>query len=454
MAAGRKKSLSQADKLQIENQKMEKRLEALRRMMEDDKKRREERGGTFWRAGREGPIHKHTKQVMRKLRAKNDTLTPRTYRVLRRPSEEEVRRKEEEDARDLRESKQRVQRIEEEVMGFVDDSVSMEEKKILDDVPMWTIPDGFSILQKDENETWVKTFSVPVADSTAGLCEEKGEKEEEERHTLLDGVFNEEDSHNSFLDALNEWRKGGGESERNHASSCHTKNFEIQTNSYHEVNDVKSVSQQITFSKNMKYIEKLLLKRFKNDPEEYAKPLKGIRSVHSDAAVTGDYVKFDPANALNLLSKDKQSSDSLKQYDTSQSKSVFQEEGNSKRKLTKKESRELFEKLKEQLTEETLRECIAEMNLEKNHPDSLEDEDSCNRSLPNDEDEDSLEDATEVMPANTFIQNNNPFVGSLQGHVNVRDSTNSLSSYTQNVGSLMSDFTDMERIVNAGDDHA
>eukprot|EP01135_Chromosphaera_perkinsii_P000363 Nk52_evm10s78 gene=Nk52_evmTU10s78 len=468
----KEKVLSETDKLQLENKKMERRLEELKKMLEEDKQRRAQSGGTFWKRGKEGPIHSHTKKVMKQLKDKNDQLlNKKTFRVLRRPEQKAP----EHVNKGLSKERQRVlfesSFIEKTLRDELENGrnaqggeLDEEEKKIMNETPMWKIPIA---LQGEDNGSDGATDTQSREDRSCGQCEDRravlfckecseeycnecfasfhkkgalklhnceaiyvastvttgpGNVQEVDRSMIsqnslgnFDGTYEEDASHKWFLEGLEEWRRGCNKEESNGKN----KSFEIQTEatSSNKPHNVSVITAQIKFSSSMRYIDKLLLKRFRENPEFYVK----ASDKHLTNGPNTQHEGSSPIGAFERETAICSNSETLN----------FQEMLDGSQKTREKDS---------------LGQPAVIVSDEEN--DSLEEAEcsSANEDY-NGETDDSLDKAP---------PNHEELVTSLdqqtirESSVSVDASSASLSSYTQKVGALLSDFDEVERIVYSG----
>jgi hypothetical protein len=76
------KHLSQAERLEIENKRMEDRLQSLKLEMLREKEEREASGGVHWNSGKMGPLASHAANVLKKNRRVESQKIPLKIKVL------------------------------------------------------------------------------------------------------------------------------------------------------------------------------------------------------------------------------------------------------------------------------------------------------------------------------------------------------------------------------------
>eukprot|EP01137_Pigoraptor_chileana_P022198 Opistho-2@86891 len=78
----RRKHLTETERLEIENRKMEERLQALKEALSREKEARKKMGGGIWRSGKQGALTNHAAQVLEKNKEKREKRRETQYKTL------------------------------------------------------------------------------------------------------------------------------------------------------------------------------------------------------------------------------------------------------------------------------------------------------------------------------------------------------------------------------------
>eukprot|EP00118_Oscarella_pearsei_P026230 m.309652 g.309652 ORF g.309652 m.309652 type:complete len:581 (+) comp47190_c0_seq1:76-1818(+) len=226
------KHVSQSDKLEVENRKMEERLRSLREMMVKEKEERELGGGFHWSTGKSGPLASHASDVLKKNKKWGKTGSPLKVKVLADQNA---------------------------------DTCKTFLPKAKKNVPK---SNGES-LQTEQAFTTISQDSQPTVEETGG-----------HGGLLLQGTYNESASAQSFAEALQAWRQGGKGTETQSTAVTSppgvvTSNCETQAGfDFMSASDMSLASALETATAGgISYMEKLLLKRMKSNPDLLSQPV-------------------------------------------------------------------------------------------------------------------------------------------------------------------------------------
>ncbi|XP_067038102.1 uncharacterized protein [Acropora muricata] len=261
---------SSSQQLEAETKKMEDRIRALKKQMFTEKEEREKFGGTRWTSGKAGPLNNHAHDVLKNESPKYDK-TPKKLRLLGdKPLENYLRK--------AAISSQPLNGVHASMCGQCDRNkavlVCMEcaEKYCASCFKSFHQKGALkkhTTQSVDQNEgpqpqgKGINAVNSSAPDPTRIKSPAQGNSRlSQQGGSLLDGSYNEQESAQSFAQALMEWRNTGK------STSC-------ETSTTPEL--PKRQELQITFgaNKSLSYLDRLLLKKRQTSDRT---PLEGLQT--------------------------------------------------------------------------------------------------------------------------------------------------------------------------------
>lgn len=273
--AARQLRNSSAQQLEIETKKMEERIRALKEQMVKEKEEREKLGGTRWMSGKAGPLNSHAQNVLKKKSSKDD----KTHKNLKILGDEPLQNY-------IKKATSRVQQSNDIVASgcgqcerakatleclecaekyCVRCFMSFHQKGALKKHSTQSIDQGKGGEIKDKEGNAINNTTpqlspykdhsrVPFQVQRDSL--RSSESTRQQGGSLLEGSYNEEESAQSFAQALMQWRKNGGGN-----PTDGSKNTTCETSTTPE--PPKQQEFKVTFgpNKSLSYLDRMLLKK-------------------------------------------------------------------------------------------------------------------------------------------------------------------------------------------------
>uniref|UniRef100_A0A8C9G8F3 Uncharacterized protein n=1 Tax=Pavo cristatus TaxID=9049 RepID=A0A8C9G8F3_PAVCR len=294
--------------LEMENKEVEKKLRQLQSNMSREKEERKKSSAYHWKSGQAGPTQapflSQNKEKTNKISSGKVKL-----QLLKEPLQEKESFKHEMPnygAREKSEVKEMLSHCAHtRSAGLTEASTRAGKLQVVDRFRCTSSTNETKINhEKVNSKHGVTSNKLSSSPASAGTAEELSSESDwtgldnQDKGILLNGIFNEEESAQTFQEALIEWRNGNHD-HRPEQRAESVGNHEVQTNL-----SLMKEHIQIQFKESgLNYMEKLLLKKYKRTSvdEMSASCLKDLRPEHSSTAlheaVTGGKEEGDAGDA-------------------------------------------------------------------------------------------------------------------------------------------------------------
>lgn len=286
----RKKAVKQlrnnnAQQLENETKKMEERIRALKEQMFKEKEEREKLGGTRWASGKAGPLNSHAQDVLKKKSLKVDK-SQRRIKVLGDEPLQSYKKKATPRAQQpddfgasgcgqCERTKATLVCVECAEKYCISCFMSFHQKGALKKHCTQSVEQYEATQLRGKETNSVNNNNKPELSSSKKLTRVTSQGQakspqfdnstRQEGGALLEGSYNEEESKQSFAQALMEWRNAGKE-EKMWKNPSHAKSSTCETSTTPE--PLKQPEVKVSFgpNKSLSYLDRMLLKKHHGDP--------------------------------------------------------------------------------------------------------------------------------------------------------------------------------------------
>lgn len=283
---------SNAQQLEIETKKMEDRIRALKEQMFREKEEREKQGGTRWASGKSGPLSTHAQDVLKKKSSKAEN-PQRRIKVLGDEPLQSYKKKATPRAQQpdnlgslgcgqCERVKATVVCVECAEKYCVSCFMSFHQKGALKKHSTQTI-EQYEAEQREEKNTKSVNYTKPILSPSKKVTRVTSQAQEKSPQfsdttghqggALLEGSYNEEESAQSFAQALMEWRNAGKQ-EKLWTNPTDTKSNTCETSTTPEPPMAQEVKLTFGPNKSLSYLDRMLLKKHHGDPNFISKDAK------------------------------------------------------------------------------------------------------------------------------------------------------------------------------------
>ncbi|KAL9965600.1 hypothetical protein ACROYT_G029422 [Oculina patagonica] len=272
---------SNAQQLEIETRKMEERIRALKEQMFKEKEEREKQGGTRWASGKSGPLNSHAQDVLKKKNLKAEKA-PRKIKILGDEPLQSYRKKATPRAQQgdnfgasgcgqCERMKATLVCIECDEKYCVSCFMSFHQKGALKKHSTQTLEEYEADQQLVEKESYSKPVFSPstntprITNHEQARSPQMGDTTGQPGGALLQGSYDEQESAQSFADALMAWRNSGKE-EKLRTNPTDTKGSSRDSSTTPEPSKHQEVKLNFGPNKSLSYLDRMLLKKHHGDP--------------------------------------------------------------------------------------------------------------------------------------------------------------------------------------------